>query len=229
MHITELLSIPELRDALKRQYRDGISAAVQGYADSAADEDSVTGALGQALRGGGVVDIGAGKCVKWITRYRKLRGRGKNAPEKEWGADGLFEVETIDDSGILSRKTLPFQAKNNSPKYGNSDLIKQAKKIAAFPGGGIVVNYKPNGYVAVDARFVANRDDAGNHESPLADKLSEEFLLCKIGSPSYIFEPAVKGFRSLQGEVLQHQRWTPAHRVRTTLAIRETQVRKRRR
>lgn len=219
MLITDLLSNPQLREALGKQYKDGIASAVEGYEDSAADEDSLTGALGQALRGHGSVSFGDGRIVKWRTGYRKLRGRGKNAPEKKWGADGIFEVEITDDSGFRSRKTLPFQAKNNSSSYGNGELVEQAGKIAGLPGGGIVVNYRPGGYVAVDAKLVANRAAGVQQESSLAEKLSHEFLACKIGSAAYLFEAGMKGFVSVEGRVLRLHPWTPGHRVRTRLVV----------
>lgn len=126
--ISEMLANDVVRGVLADHYRVSIAAAVRGYADSAADEDAVTGALGQALRGEGTIRLD-GKVVRWTTRYRKLRGRGRGAPEKMLGADGIFEVELEDDEGVRSRKSLPFQAKNNSPSYGDSHLRRQAKGL----------------------------------------------------------------------------------------------------
>lgn len=216
--ITDLLNNDVVRRVLAKHYRAGIAEAVEAYEESAADEDAVTGALGQALHGQGAIVLDD-KIVGWKTRYRKLRGRGKNAPEKRFGADGIFEVE-LEQDGILSRKSLPFQAKNDAAGYGSADLMDQASKLAKFPGGGIVVNYRPDGYSAVDAKSVANRDASRHTERSLGDMLSDEFLACKCGSTAYFFEPALKGIVLVQGPLLLQRRWSPAHRIRTTLIVR---------
>jgi hypothetical protein len=55
--IDEILRNERIRDVLADHFRRGIAAAVSGYEDSSADEDSLTGALGQALRGSGVLRL----------------------------------------------------------------------------------------------------------------------------------------------------------------------------
>lgn len=217
--ISDLLKDETLRRTLANHYHRGIEAAVEAYEDNAADEDAVTGALGQALRGQGAVVLND-KVIGWKTSYRKLRGRGANAPEKHFGADGIFEVEVEDGDGLLSRKSLPFQAKNDVASYGKADLVDQAAKLTGFPGGGIVVNYRPDGYSAVDAKSVASKDVNRRDERPLAEVLSDEFLACKCGSTAYFFEPALKGVILVQGPLLLMRRWSPSHRIRTTLRVR---------
>ena len=220
MTISEVLQNERIRRELSDHYRSGVAAAVHEYADSAADEDAVTGALGQALRLQGELTMPDGRIVRWFTRYRKLRGRGRKAPEEHLGADGLFEIEMEDEEGDRSRKSLPFQARNRAAGYGDSLLRGQAKRLNAFPGGGVVINYRPEGYVAVDARLVAEGGATRNSEVPLADALAEDFIGCRRGSTAYLFEPSVGGVLLVHGSFLMVRRWLPRHRVRTTLRVR---------
>jgi hypothetical protein len=219
MTISDLLQNEGIRRTLSDHYRSGVAAAVQRYADSAADEDAVTGALGQALRGQGELAMPDGRIVRWATRYRELRGRGRSAPDKHLGADGLFEVEMEDEERDRSRKSLPFQARNAAAGYGDSLLRGQAKRLNAFPGGGVVINYRSEGYVAVDASLVAEGEATRNSEMPLADALAEDFIGCRRGSTAYLFEPSVGGVLLVHGSFLTVRRWLPRHRIRTTLRV----------
>jgi hypothetical protein len=217
--ILDILRNIKLREVLAGHYRRGVASAVKNYQDSAADEDSVTGALGQAISGDGafVVD---GKLIGWKTRYRKLRGRGPGAPEKRTGADGVFEIELEDDAGIRSRKTLPFQAKNDASSYGDSDLREQAKQLTDLPGSGIVINYRADGYVVVPAEAVAKGTATKKIERPLEESLGGDFLECTTGSAAYIFDPTRQEFLQPSGSILLRRHWAPGHRIRTSLKIR---------
>jgi hypothetical protein len=219
MTISELLQNESIRRTLSDHYRSGVAAAVQGYADSAADEDAATGALGQALRGQGELSMPDGRIVRWATRYRRLRGRSRNAPERHLGAEGLFEVEMEDEEGDRSRKSLPFQAQNAAAGHGDSLLRGQAKRLNAFPGGGVVINYRPEGYVAIDASLVAEGEATRDREVPLADALAEDFIGGRRGSTAYLFEPSVGGVLLVHGTFLMVRRWSPRHRIRTTLRV----------
>jgi hypothetical protein len=219
MTISELLQDERIRRTLADHYRSGVAAAVRGYLDSAADEDALTGALGQALRGQGELAMPDGRVVRWATRHRRLRGPGRNAPEKHLGADGLFEVEMEDEERDRSRKSWPFQATNAAAGYGDSLLRGQAKRLSAFPGGGVVINYRSGGYVAVDAGLVAEGEATRNSEVPLADALAEHFVGCRSGSTAYMFEPSVGGVLLVHGSFLMVRRWLPRHRIRTTLRV----------
>jgi hypothetical protein len=219
MTISELLQNERVRRALSDHFRAAVAAAAQGYADDAADEDAVTGALGQALRGQGEIALPDGRVLRWATRYRTLGGRGRNATERNLGAEGLFEVEMEDEEGDRSRKSLPFQARN-AAAYGDALLRGQARRLNAFPGSGLVINYRPEGYVAVDAVLVAEGEATRNSEVPLADALSEGFIGCRRGSTAYLFEPSLGGVLLVHGSFLMVRRWSPRHRVRTTLRLR---------
>ncbi len=184
-------------DAIAKQYRDATREAVKDFDGQHGDEDSLTGALGSVLRQHthGTLRVGDIE-YRWRTTSVKLRGRGKGAPEKRTGMDAIVELEVWSNGEVKGRKSLPVQSKKQW--HGTDRLLgNQAGKIAALPGGGIIIDYEPDNYSAVNARTAAqaggNRanvpDDAIRE---LGDVLAEEFLECKVGSRNVYFD-AVRG------------------------------------
>ncbi len=219
MTISDLLQDESVRRTLSDHYRMGVAAAVRGYTEDAADGEAVTAALGRALVGQGELAMADGRAVRWASRYRRLRGRGGGAPERNLGAEGLFEVEMEDEEKDRSRKTLPFQAWIGAPGYGDALVRGQAKRLSAFPGGGVVISYRPEGYVAVDAGVVAEGEATRVDEVDLADALARDFIGCRRGSTLYLFEPSLGGVLFVHGSFVTVRRWSPRHRVRTTLRV----------
>ena len=139
----------QLMDVLRDRYIAGVATAEAHFADSSADEDSVTGALGQALamREPLVFSDQSGDFSVQIS-YRKVRGRGLNAPERLYGSDGIFQIAVITDEGVIVRlKGLPFQSKINW-RGRSSSVASQSADIEASTGEGIVVDYTTTGYRA---------------------------------------------------------------------------------
>ena len=217
--ISELLHDESVRRTLSERYRAGVADAVRAYAEAPGDGEAATAALGRALAGQGELALADGRIVRWATRYRKLSGRGGRAPERNLGAEGLFEIEMEDEEKDKSRKTLPFTAWTGTPDYAEALLRGQAKRLHAFPGGGVVVSYRPAGYVAVDAGLVAEGDATGGDEVDLAHVLAKDFVECRRGSTLYLFEPSLGGVLLVHGSFVTVRRWSPRHRVRTTLRI----------
>jgi hypothetical protein len=90
--------------------------------------------------------------------YRKVRGRGLNAPERLYGSDGIFQIAVTTEEGVVVRlKGLPFQSKINW-EGRSASVASQSADIEASTGEGIVVDYTTTGYracstgVAVEAR-----------------------------------------------------------------------------
>jgi hypothetical protein len=190
MHVEEFLKIPEVRTMLADRYREGVNAAVAGYQHARADEDTVTGALGQALLGRGAFQLNDGRIATWSTQYTRFGSAGKRDPaETRYGADGIFEIELTDDEGITTRKSLLFQSKKEAYTFGESSVRRQARQIASVPGGGIVIDYRPDGFVAVDAVAVARADRERLRPTSLGDVLAEEFVGCSRGSSAYFYDP----------------------------------------
>jgi hypothetical protein len=123
-------------EALQDRYAAGVSNAEALFDQHAADEDSVTGGLGQALAAREPMYFsGPGGQYRVNVSYRKLRGRGDGAPERFLGADGIFQIEVLGGSGDRIRtKGLPFQAKKGW-KGKDQALLNQAKKNGSFRSG----------------------------------------------------------------------------------------------
>jgi hypothetical protein len=219
MTISDALRDESVRRTLSDHYRAGVAAAVRGYGESADDEEAATAALGRALTGQGELVLSDGRPVRWATRYRRLRGQGGSAPERNLGVEGLFEVELEDEERDRSRDTLPFQAWTETPDYGDALVRGQAKRLGAFPGGGVVIGYRSAGYVAVDAGVVAEGYATRADEVDLADVLARDFVECRRGSTLYLFEPSLGGVLFVHGSFVTVRRWSPRHRVRTTLRL----------
>src|SRR5260221_8457658 len=87
--------------------------------------------------------------------YRKIRGRGPNAPEKRYGADGVFQISVSDRHGrIVRQKALPFQSKMNW-RGKNAFLANQANHMEQELGGGLVIDFSQNGYKACPSQSLA--------------------------------------------------------------------------
>lgn len=197
MTISDALRDEGVRRTLSDHYRAGIAAAVRGYSE-AADEDALTAAMGRALTGQGELVLADGRRVHWATRHRTLKGRG-GAPGRNLGVEGVFEVELEDEEKDRSRNTLPFQAWTAGPGYGDALVRGQAKRLSTFPGGGVVVTYRPEACVSVDAGVVAQGSVTPADERDLGDVLGRDFVEGRRGSTLYLFEPSLEASCSCTG------------------------------
>ena len=112
----DLLLPDGLKAVIRDRYLAGVSDAQAKYPFSAADEDSLTGALGNSISMPHEMLFGDGQNqYSYQMSYRKIRGRGPRAPEKQLGADGIFRIEVTDERGRQT-KGLPFQAKKDGAK-----------------------------------------------------------------------------------------------------------------
>lgn len=125
-----------------------------------------------------------------------------NAPERLYGADGLFQISVLDEFGnVLRSKGLPFQAKTDW-KGKNSEIARQSRDIQSSLGAGIVVNYRKAGYQACTTSIAAaaggNRLEVERQGAlgPLGQALGRDFLDCRIGRVGLYFDPATERFRS---------------------------------
>lgn len=162
--------------------------AEKGWDAGADEEDTLTGDLGGSLRTDGWIESSkSDESWYWRIHYKKFRGRGDDAPEKETGADGIFQIEAHpgDDTLIVSKGVL-FQAK----KYRGSsrgDMIGQVNKMERIaPGGSAVFEYGPDGYHGASGRDILSKRDLHPHQIPhpegaLGDYLADRFLPCESG------------------------------------------------
>src|ERR1700722_14548879 len=194
MH-SALTSLPDIvREFIRDRYLAGVADAEAQYENAMGDEDSLTGALGALISTSTPRQfrIGSTEIVVRID-YRKLRGRGNDAPEKRLGPDGVFQIQ-ISGAGIPSfRKGLAFQAKKNW-KGKDKRLVGQARNMQRTIGGGIVIDYTPHGYSACDIRYVIEShgsrkvvSDHG-HVHKLGQILAHDFLECRVGRGGLYYE-----------------------------------------
>lgn len=198
---------PEVFSALRDRYLAGVADAEFAFEQHQADEDSVTGGLGQALATREpMLFVHGGTEYAVRISYRKLRGRGKNAPERIFGSDGLFQISVEDAFGrVVRRKGLPFQSKMNW-RGKRADLLRQATLMEQLTPGGIVIDFSPSGYSACSAKAAIaaggsrRQSDRFGSVRPLGQILSRDFLECTIGTRGLYFDPKQADYIFEDGE-----------------------------
>ena len=195
----DLLLPDGLKALIRDRYLAGVSDAQAKYPFSAADEDSLTGALGNSISMAHEMVFSDGqKQYSYQISYRKIRGRGPRAPEKQLGADGIVQIEVRDEHGRRT-KGLPFQAKKGW-RNADSNLLAQARRMLETAGDGIVIDFGPNRFSACRAEDVvhnqANRKliDRAGKTRPLGQLLGDDFLDCHIGTPGLFFDPTTEAW-----------------------------------
>ncbi|TKR34130.1 hypothetical protein FCE95_07655 [Luteimonas gilva] len=197
---------PSLISMLRDRYLAGVADAEAFFDQNRGDEDSLTGALGQALAmREPILFTGPEGIYSVRVSYMKLRGRGPNAPEKRLGADGIFQIEVANNRGdVIRRKGLPFQAKTNW-RGKSSTLLRQAELMEQMSPGGLVIDYSSNGYKACLANnvvVVGGHRSGVNHSGamrPLGQVLSRDFLNCTIGTRDLYFDPEREIYSQFEG------------------------------
>lgn len=192
---------PGLKDIIRDRYLAGIADAEAKYRFSSADEDSLSGALGNNLSMAHPMIYSDGmREYQFQISYQKIRGRGPGAPERSLGADGIFQIEVRDERGLW-RKGLPFQSKKQW-RSKDGKLLKQVHDMIESAGDGIVIDYRPNHYSACLAHDVvhnqANRkliDQAGAAHS-LGQLLGNDFLDCTVGRVGLFFDPETETWQT---------------------------------
>lgn len=187
---------PDVLTILSDRYVAGVANAEAGFDMHRADEDAVTGALGQSLATLHPLTVaGLGMEYSITISYRKIRGRGKGAPEKRYGADGLFQLSVHHRGGRLLRvKGLPFQSKTMW-RGVNKSLYGQVQTMQEMLRSGVVVDFSPTGYkactiqAAIAARGSRPTLDRFGLMRPLGQILGHDFLNCTVGSVGLHFDP----------------------------------------
>jgi len=187
-HSTPLSLPPIVLNFIRDRYVAGVANAQAQYQNAAGDEDSLTGALGALISTPEPVHFlfGPSPDIEVQIDFRKLRGRGHNAPEKRLGPDGIFQLQISTNGVPYFRKGLPFQAKKNW-KGRNRQLVNQARAMQRNLGGGIVVDYTAQGYTACAIAHAIESN--GNRKAvagrgqlhPLGQILASDFLECRLG------------------------------------------------
>lgn len=187
---------PDLLDLIRDRIKAGVADAEAKYSLNAEEEDSVTGALAQAISTPGLVIVNTERgSFEYGIKSTKLRGRGKGAPEKHLGADAIFQLEVFNQNECIFKKGLPFQSKKGGG-FGNAKTLSQAKDLYRTSKSGIVVRYSPTGYTGVDVRELIRKPDSVIDQpkvrpSKLSSLLGDDFLNCQVGRMGLFYDPSV--------------------------------------
>ncbi len=180
----------------------------------------MTGALGQALFTPGTrfIEVG-GHVYRWRAFHEVLSSQGPNTAESEFGGDGVFQLEVLDEAGrVVRRKALMFQAKKDW-RGANKKLLKQAEDMVAYTPSAIVVDYRRTGFTGVAAVDVI--EAGGNRrfvpqerQKRLAEILGDEFVRCRRGSVGVFWNPETQALELETG--VRVTRRVPIRHVMTT-------------
>lgn len=205
-----------IRDHLDRI---GNSAGPAAWNSAQGEEDTITGDLCSQLRRPWTTVTIEDAQWQWRVDYKKLRGRGPDAPEKATGCDGVvfIEVSASDGSPIVS-KGLLFQAKKG--RLGStSELTAQVESMEGIaPTGSAVFEYSEDRFTATSGATYLGSSAKGrrDHEAraSLGTFLANDFLSCSVGLLGMYFD-AVRQVLivSDQGAVTQRH-FSVTHRVR---------------
>jgi hypothetical protein len=180
--------------ALRDHYYAGVKQAELGFKYGAADEEALTGALGQALviPSPRILMTTDGAVYGWTVSHQVIGGKGKDADESFLGADGIFELQAFDKSGeVIRRKGLLFQSKKRW-RGRNQKLLGQAQKLIRYSPSAVVLNYTPSGYDVVSAGDVIRAEGNRKNLPPesatsLAKVLGDEFVYCRRGDVGLVW------------------------------------------
>jgi hypothetical protein len=205
-------------NSIRDRYLAGVADAEAKFQFSRGSEDSLTGALGSAISMPAPIVFQDGPDdYSYQVYYRRVRGQGRDAPEKTYGADGIFQIEVLDQDGRpIRRKGLPFQA-----KVGRSSakrLISQAQSMVDTVGQGLIVEYSPTGYKAIPAATViehrGRRRTLRPSEQSLGQVLGNEFLQCRAGVEGLYYNPDTEEFETdIVGPPVEHVITTRVQKV----------------
>jgi hypothetical protein len=174
--------------AIQTYLRERTAHAERGWEGGADDEDALTGDFGGSLRTPHWIEsMQNGTLWRWQVRYKKVRGKGDGAPEKEIGADGVFQIEVHPQSRpLVVYKGILFQAKKDRGS-SRSDLIDQVEDMERIaPGGSAVFEFGPEGYRGASGKVILatrrRRPERIPHpEESLGRYLADRFLPCESG------------------------------------------------
>lgn len=184
-----------MRDAIPSSVFDPIQRhlmrignhAQSGWEAGSEEEDTLTGHLGAQLqRDWSRAVVIDGQRWRWRVRYKKFRGRGYKAFEKESGADGIIQVEVSQGSKEEAiYKGLLFQAKKNSLRR-DTKLIEQVGNMERIaPRASVIFVYRSDAYHAVDGddylKESMGQSTANRVGRQLGSYLGKEFLPCESG------------------------------------------------
>lgn len=184
--IEELVS-EKVLNQIKTHISAKCAQSEEGYLFLDQEEDAVTGMFLENLRESDwqVVQTWWGREIgRWKITHHKFGGRGKNAMEKQLGADGIFQIHIMDRAGrTLKRKGLLFQAKKGkSPIRDKTQFIKMESHAKQ---GSALFLYSEEGFYGQMSSDLLDNEPI---EQRIDQLLNEEFLACNVGRDELYFD-----------------------------------------
>ncbi|MCW5982360.1 MAG: hypothetical protein KIT09_30015 [Bryobacteraceae bacterium] len=186
-----------LFNAVERGLRERANLGHSGWESASEDEDTLTGDFCGGLRTSWA-EIGTDNGLwRWRISYKKFRGRGPRAFEKEAGADGIVQVETHGPSGEITIKGVLFQAKKAGGS-SRSDLAEQVRKMEELaPNGSVVFEFGRDGYRAAAGSIILTEIENDPRRIPrpsiqISEYLGGQFWPCKSGLRGMYFDAVRK-------------------------------------
>jgi hypothetical protein len=218
------LYIPDkVKIAIKRHVKRAADRAAAEYLSAHEDEDTLTGHFGALLKTGWHSVTAMNPSTerlgvwRWSVDYHKFRGRGKKAPEKLLGADGVFEL-SLSLGGQQDKKSLLFQAKTSAE--GGKHTLEQLVKLTTWREAAFVLLYRPTGFRAlpIDDALAARGRFSGVNGVPLESYLGGEFIDCEVGDNELQYDAQHRRlyWRSMDGERVAIEFSIP-HRIKISV------------
>ncbi|HEX8583263.1 MAG TPA: hypothetical protein VF680_02485 [Allosphingosinicella sp.] len=203
---------------IARQVRRAVADTLIEFESAEEDEDAFTGHLGARLttrhREVIVDDQEVSGTWNWSLQYRKFRGRGPGATEKQLGADGIFEL-TLERKGGAETKSLLFQSKMGSS--GGRDLVEQCAKLSTWREASVVLSYEPHAIRAITIDEALRTRGALQQASSteFGDYIGRLFIACHVGDNDLYYDARKRelAWRTVSGEVVA-ARFSVAHRFK---------------
>lgn len=188
--VRELLP-PAVYGAVEDHITQQAARAHRGWEAGSDEEDTLTGHLGASLqRDWSTITVNGAEWT-WRMTYKKFRGRGPGAFERQIGADGILQLEV--NLGVeIEFKGLLFQAKKIGQMNGH--LAEQVGFMESVADRcSAVFEYGPDEYRAISGHdYLADADLVNRRAAPtlrpLGEFLGQGFLGCDFGVRGMYFD-----------------------------------------
>jgi hypothetical protein len=216
--VVDIIPRPVL-ERIQGHLRERAEVGERGWEAGAEEEDTLTGDFCGSLRTAWTEVATADGTWHWRIEYKKFRGRGTGALEKQLGADGIFQIEAHSASGEIVAKGVLFQAKKTRGR-SRSDLREQVRKMEEFaPGSSAVFEFGPDGYKAAPGSIVLREIQREpkripRAEEPIGDYLAGRFVPCESGLRGMYYDAVRKILVVPSGGNIRMVPMTLRHRVR---------------
>ena len=180
---------PKLFEEIQKRLRTRSLIGEEGWYSGSDEEDTLTGDYCSSLRSSWKKRKFEKENWAWRITYKKFRSKGRDAEEKILGADGIVQLELINEqSKTLEAKGLLFQAK----KTGNRDWAKLKEQCESMEkiakNCSAVFEYGEEQYVSYSARQLILSTAIDRTRIRIGDYLADRFMACSVGKRGLYYD-----------------------------------------